>query len=48
VQTVPVSITHTFGSAGLVTLTCNSPVPMTVDYANIISTQVKTQTRAGG
>jgi hypothetical protein len=46
VGTVSASMTTTFGAAGVVTLTCNSPVPVLVDYANIIATQVKSQTRA--
>jgi hypothetical protein len=47
-QSLSVSLTHTFGSAGTVTLTCNSPVPLLVESANIISTQVKSQARAAG
>jgi Collagen triple helix repeat (20 copies) len=45
--TISASITRTLPAAGTVTLTCNSPVPLTVIYGNIISTQVKSQARAG-
>jgi hypothetical protein len=48
VATVSASMTTAFGTAGAVTLTCNSPVPVLVDYANIIATQVKSQARAAG
>jgi hypothetical protein len=47
VQTVSVSLTQTFTSAGAVTLTCNSPVPLLVDSGNMIATQVKSQVRVG-
>jgi hypothetical protein len=46
--TVSVSITHTFASAGAATLTCNSPVPLLVDGANMIATQVRSQSRVAG
>jgi len=45
VQSLSVSLTHTFASAGAVTLTCNSPVPLLVDSGNMIATQVKQQVR---
>jgi hypothetical protein len=45
-QSLPVSLTHSFGSAGTVTLVCHSPVPLTVLYANMIATQVRSQARA--
>jgi hypothetical protein len=45
VQTVSVSVTATFPSAGAVTVTCNSPVAIQVDSGNLISTQVKSQAR---
>jgi hypothetical protein len=48
VGTVSVSITHTFGSAGAATLTCNSPKPLLVDGANMIATQVRSQSRVAG
>ena len=48
VQTVSVSLTHTFGTAGVAVLTCNSPKPLLVDSANMISTQVRSQARAAG
>jgi len=47
VQSLSVSLTHTFGSTGAVTLTCNSPEAVLVDSANMISTQVKSQVRVG-
>jgi hypothetical protein len=47
VGTISVSITHTFASAGAATLTCNSPVPLLVDGANMIATQVRSQSRVG-
>ncbi|HVX33230.1 MAG TPA: hypothetical protein VHA80_08825 [Solirubrobacterales bacterium] len=43
--TVSVSITHTFGSAGAATLTCNSPKSLLVDGANMIATQVRSASR---
>jgi len=47
-QTVSVSFTHTFAAAGAAVLTCNSPVPILVDSANMVSTQVKSQARVAG
>jgi hypothetical protein len=47
-QSVSVSLTHSFAAAGTVTLVCHSPVTLSIPYANMIATQVKSQTRAGG
>jgi hypothetical protein len=46
-QSVSVSLTHTYAGAGAVALTCNSPKPLLVDSANMIATQVKSQSRVG-
>jgi hypothetical protein len=46
-QSLSVSLTHTFGSAGTATLVCHSPQPFSVLYANMIATQVRSQARAG-
>jgi hypothetical protein len=45
-QSISVSLTHTFGSAGTVTLVCHSPLTFSIPYANMIATQVKSQARA--
>lgn len=46
--TVPLSATGTFGAAGSVTLACSSSGPASERYANLIATQVRSQTRVVG
>lgn len=47
--TLSLSVTRTLGSAGNATLTCAAAgTPVTVGYANVIATQVKSQSRVAG
>ena len=47
--TLPLSLTRTLGAAGTATVTCSSTgEEITVKYANVIATQVKSASRAAG
>jgi hypothetical protein len=46
--TLSLSVTRNIGSAGNATLTCSAPGGATVKYANVIATQVKSQSRVAG
>lgn len=46
--TLSLSATRTLGGAGAETLTCSATGGATATYANLIATQVKTQTRTAG
>ncbi|HSS37862.1 MAG TPA: hypothetical protein VLT58_03740 [Polyangia bacterium] len=47
--TLPLSLTRTLGGAGTATVTCSSTgEEITVRYANVIATQVKSQSRVAG
>jgi hypothetical protein len=48
VTTMSLSATRTLGSAGAETLTCSAPEGATARYANLIATQVKSQSRVAG
>lgn len=48
ITTLSLSATRTLGSAGAETLTCSAPEGATAKYANLIATQVKSQSRVAG
>lgn len=47
-DTLSLSVTRTFPAAGAESLTCSAPAGATVKYANLIATQVKSQSRVAG
>jgi hypothetical protein len=46
--TLSLSVARNIGSAGNATLTCSAPGGATAKYANVIATQVKSQSRVAG